>query len=182
MYEQLHQRVVATGMAVAGHAGGPQQAVNLGTGQTDRPAIALNADRLDRIGNVVLQSILSPGPATKPAKRLKTPVHRRRPQAALADQVLPIGDEFACAQDWQRVLARLPVEKQTDVLGIALDRGRREIGTLQLASEPAQPGVVRYCRRHLYFLQYDPPRSEPVYCGKWGRRAGGKPGNSTCPR
>ena len=58
-----------------------------------------------------------------------------------------------------------PIASRALLLEIALDRGRRQIGTLQVASEPAQPGVVR-CGRRPYFPQWDPPRSEPVYCGK----------------
>jgi hypothetical protein len=41
--------------------------------------------------------------------------------------------------------------------------------------------VGRLRRRRLYFPHYDPPRSEPVYCGKDGRGPDQSTGNPTCP-
>ena len=96
--EQLHEGVVAASMTVAGGAGGAQQAVNFCPGQADRLAIALGTDRLDRPADIGPKPALGIGPTAQAAQRFEPPVHGRRAQAALPDQVMPIGDELELAQ------------------------------------------------------------------------------------
>jgi hypothetical protein len=49
----------------------------------------------------------------------------------------------------------------------------------QAVSELSGPRRLRHW--HLYFPHCDPPRSEPVYCGKDGRGPDQSTGNPTCP-
>ena len=155
------------------------QDTDLADAQTDRLAIALGADRLDRRGDVGPEPALGVGPAAQAAQRFQAPVHGRRAQMALPDQVLPIGDELELAQRREIIAATLPAQKLADILEVTIDRGWGEIGAHQAGPEAGQPGMVGVRRRRLCFPQYHPPRSGLDYGGKDRCRTGRKTGNST---
>jgi len=157
LHEQLHQGVIAARVTMTGTAGDAQQTMNFPLGETGGLAVSLRSDRFDRAGGVGAQPAVSLRPAAQATQRLQAPVHRRRPQPALRDQVSPVGDELAFAQRREFPRAGVPAQEQAHVLQVAGDRGGGEIGALQAGLEVGQPWRVGVRRPHRYFPQRHPP-------------------------
>lgn len=138
---ELDKRIVASGKAMGGSAGCPQQRMDLGVEKAKWLTLAWQPDAPDIAGGIDGDRARCLGPSAKTAQGIKPPVHRSWAIAG-GDHRLTVSDQVEFAQLFDAaatVVRRMPKEEMPQIVAVAAHGRLGTILAAETVDEPQHP-------------------------------------------